>query len=455
MKPETKANQLTRVLLSLVCAVMISMTIVISACDPGDDPPKQLPENVVKAKDGGTVVKSTPNGNAEVVIAPNSVVDQNGTLFTGLVTIDLKSHTAEELGQMNIGLIAEMEDDPQTTLDFVSILEVNLSDPDGNALNINAPATLRFPLADVAGMDAQIPLFSYHEESAKWIEEGSGALDEPNKRYVASAEHFSIWSIAKPAHRKVRGKVKDCNGNPVAGIELTINEELLVSTNSSGEYEALVKVGKSVTVVLNENAEGYVADNVHLVAVQGPNNVVILLPDMTTNCPATNRYTLVDFNNDHHTIPFYVDLANPAIQPGESYAEYDSIHNNTTIYLKEYNMDTAVVVLSFKGTPPVGTVLSSESRKSYTNVVGTDNNANIAAYSIPKPYVLYMHSANFSVLYSNHDLYFEITSMTSNHITGKFYGAMYPYGSTPGAAPEFLSYELENGFFSVTRRKKQ
>jgi hypothetical protein len=453
MKTKLKTYLFRSLLLSLTCIIALAISIVISSCDP-DEPNKLLPLDAIRANEGGTVKAITSNGTAEVVIAANSVVDKNGRPFTGVVTIDIKSYTTQLLADMGVGSVATMTDDPETVLDFVSILEVNLSDKDGHKLNVNSTATLRFPPPDAVDRPVEIPVFSYNESTSKWKEEGTAALDATNNTYVAHAEHFSIWALAKPAYRKVKGKVKDCTGNAVAGLELKINATISVSTTSAGEYEALVKVGKPVSVVLTENSKGYTASAVGLDLVQGPNDVVISLPDMTTNCVSASKYELVTFDGTQHVIPFFVDLTNPAVQTGESYAEWDSLNNKTTIYLREYNLDTAIVVLSYKGAPPVGSVLSSETRKSYSNLVGLDNNPAISAYAIPKPYVQYIRSANFSVSYSAHNIHFEILSVTSNVITGKFYGTFVPNGTEPGGTPRNLNYELQNGNFSVTRIKK-
>jgi hypothetical protein len=450
MKTKLITHPFRYLLLSLTCTLVLAIAIVISSCDP--DEPKVLPLDAIKATDGGTVKAITSNGTAEVVIAANSVVDKNGRPFTGVVTIDIRSYTTQLLADIGVGSVAAMTDDPETVLDFMSILEVNLSDNNGNALNISAPATLRFPVSDVLPRPAEIQVFSYNESTSKWLEKGTATLDAANKSYVASVEHFSIWAIAAPAHRKVKGKVKDCNGNGVAGLELKINTTISVSTNSLGEYEALVKLGKPVTVVLSENTKGYTASSVGLDLVQGPNDVAINLPDMTTNCPTTNGYQLVDFNGTRYVIPFFVDLTNEAIQFGESHATWDSLNNTTTIYLQEYNMDTARVVLSYKGTPPAGTVLSSETRKSYANSVGFDNNPEISAYAIPKPYVQYIRDSHLSISYSKHDIYFEIVSVTSNMITGKFHGAFSASGGQPtGGGVTNLTYNLESGYFKIPR----
>jgi hypothetical protein len=85
---------------------------------------------------------------------------------------------------------------------------------DGQQLDIAivVPAAVVSPAAETG-------LWSYDEQSAQWVEEGTMTFDSTTRTYRAQIGHLSIWNADNPVERTcVCGETVDSSGTPLAGV---------------------------------------------------------------------------------------------------------------------------------------------------------------------------------------------------------------------------------------------
>jgi len=78
------------------------------------------------------------------------------------------------------------------------------------------------PASILGSAPASIPLWSFNEETGRWVEEGSATLQ--GGEYVGQVEHFSWWNCDFPAgpRIKLQGQLVDTSGQPMSGYYVRI-----------------------------------------------------------------------------------------------------------------------------------------------------------------------------------------------------------------------------------------
>lgn len=192
---------------------------------------------VASATLGGTV---TIAAGGSIVFAPGSFTDASGNPYTGAVRVAaryLDPKTKTFFDYFSGDDMAQTTDGKTTSLISCGVLRVELKDPSGNALKLDAtkPATLSFPKAIDPNAPAVMPLWYFDETLGMWKEEGFASLS--GGMYTGTVKHFSDWNLDYKdstgygfSSANVSLRVV-CNGVPVAGVAVSI-----VGDDAAGKY---------------------------------------------------------------------------------------------------------------------------------------------------------------------------------------------------------------------------
>lgn len=196
----------------------------------------------------------------KVVVPPASLVTMDGRAYEGTVRAEMfyLSPDNGNFSQMMPGgdLAAIRTDETDATLISYGMVEVSLSDANGNKLQLKEgeQSEMTFPIPE--GMKenppTSIPLWYFDENSGLWIEEGEATLQ--GDVYVGNVGHFSWHNLDVPSERvTINGKVSDCQGRPVPRIMVTV-EQTSTMTRSDGTYTVYVPENTPVKVVVESDA---------------------------------------------------------------------------------------------------------------------------------------------------------------------------------------------------------
>jgi len=133
------------------------------------------------------------------------------------------------------------------------MLDVVLTDNSGVKINTgsNTQITLTIPNNMLADAPSTIPLWHYDDLTGIWIEEGFATKN--GNEYIGDFSHFSYWNWdVSTQEAGVYGRVLDCEGSPIANVLVIIGQQS-VSTNSSGEFNALVPSGQNLLIEASNN----------------------------------------------------------------------------------------------------------------------------------------------------------------------------------------------------------
>ena len=142
------------------------------------------------------------------------------------------------------------------------MLDVVLTDNSGVKINMGSNTQITFPIPSNMQADAPstIPLWHYDDLTGIWIEEGFATKN--GNEYIGDVSHFSYWNWDYPTQEAgVYGRVLDCEGSPIANILVIIGQQS-VSTNSSGEFNALVPSGQNLLIEASDNFGNTISTNV-------------------------------------------------------------------------------------------------------------------------------------------------------------------------------------------------
>ncbi|HEX5003653.1 MAG TPA: carboxypeptidase-like regulatory domain-containing protein [Bacteroidia bacterium] len=283
---------------------------------------------------GGTV---NLNNGASVVFSPGSFADAAGNPYSGIVQV-LGIHYSVD--DPNFEVLAPggdftgiKSDGSNVALASFGMANIRLRDPAGNPLNLlsGSTAQITFPIAasQQASAPGSIPLWYLDETTALWKEDG--AATKQGNTYVGVVSHFSTWNCDYPGPRAtITGKVIDCSGNPVAGVAVTLNGFLNLTTNSAGVYSGWVPANWPVNYQVLAQYNPGVSTNSYIVtftATAGANNII---PDLIINC-------LTRINGQ---------ILSCAGNPQTAWVEFIQNNNSTIYYLPSGVVDVIVPYLN-------------------------------------------------------------------------------------------------------------
>ncbi len=242
------------------------------------------------------IVTPTSNQNlllsngAGITLQGMSVDAGNGTAYTGQLNVAVFHHdpSATDFFSTIPGgdLIGSDLSGATKQLFSYGMLGVQLTDASGTELQLlsgmTATVNMPVPASMLGDAPATIPLWHYNETTGIWIEEGSATLTGNN--YVGSVTHFSVWNCDLPSDRAtVTGLVRDCNNQPVSGVQVNIGQGS-ATTNTSGHFQRYVPTNMNFNIQVNQPSVGLVSQVVNVQPLA--NAETYNSSDLNVDCPA-------------------------------------------------------------------------------------------------------------------------------------------------------------------------
>ena len=130
----------------------------------------------------------------ESSLAKNDGSDYNGTVGISVVYLSPTESPAMEPLMPGADLMAIANDGDTVPLISYGMVNVEMSDEDGNPLQLKdgCEAYLKYPAPKGFTSHDTIPLWYFNEESGLWVEEGYSTRQ--GDEYVGSVRHFTWWN---------------------------------------------------------------------------------------------------------------------------------------------------------------------------------------------------------------------------------------------------------------------
>ena len=288
-------------------------TVVNFSCDGYFDLVRSMP---TKAGDVWEVTMSTTWGDGKIG-SVNSKPTQDISVTAGGMTVELQANglkyaeTGEpvnssdwvyaqvlylspdekDFATMMPGgdLAAVRTDKSEVQLVSYGMVNVNLT---ANGVKVQPidgkPATVTFPVPEKFKNDtpAEIPLWSFNEETGLWEEEGVAKYDSQQNVYKGQVKHFSWCNLDYPEKRAtLKVNLKDEAGNPIPNQLVDIDGQRAHTTDVNGVVECFVPINTDFYVTVNSrdysNYSPEVKVNVEKLTTAGATKTVdIVLPTM-------------------------------------------------------------------------------------------------------------------------------------------------------------------------------
>lgn len=220
--------------------------------------------------DSTTITDTTSSGDSTSVEIPAGSLQQSGNSVTGdvessITASDPTTDTGQEAFPGDYQAASAESATPDTSLESVAYLDVDLTDDEGNPIrNIDSdsPVTIyQKPPERFSNLQPgdTVPWWSFDENQGVWVKEDAFPNDDSRKNaevvnrdgdtvLKAKVTHFSSWNydvpVPPPACFEVR--VEDPQGNPLEGVTVrtqgvTYSNRFTVHTNESGTAYVPVK----------------------------------------------------------------------------------------------------------------------------------------------------------------------------------------------------------------------
>ena len=225
---------------------------------------------VMTAAQSDPVSTSTPTTlaigwNGAEVDLPTTFKDKNGNSYTGEITassVYLDPDDETFANQMPGDLSAIRTDNSEAQLVSYGMVNVELKGANGEDLQPDGDATLKFPIPDrfSANPPSEIPLWEFDEATGVWKEEGVAILQ--GGYYVGTVTHFSWHNLDYPeARATLNVKVVDANGNVIKDLPVDFDGQREVLTKADGIASCTVPSNTSMVIQITSEAYGNYAAN--------------------------------------------------------------------------------------------------------------------------------------------------------------------------------------------------
>ena len=202
------------------------------------------------------------NDGASVVFAPNSIVNVDGSIYSGEVSVFSYwfDPTSRELMLNSPASLEGIDKDGvDKILGTYGMIGIELESSSGQPLQIDSDkeAELSFPIPSSILTDApdEIPLWSLDEETGKWIEEFKAT--KAGDKYVGSVNHFSFWNCDFPYDLvTLSGFLSSDSGVPLANQGILIRLDALNAaygyTDNTGFFTGKVPKDSELELTVRE-----------------------------------------------------------------------------------------------------------------------------------------------------------------------------------------------------------
>lgn len=230
----------------------------------------------------------TLQNGAGIRLNANSVADLQGNIYTGNLNVAVMhlDPADPDFAFITPGgdLLGTNASGVTRQLLSYGMLMVELTDENGNELQLanGNTSTLTMPVPNdmIGNAPPVIPLWHFDEPSGIWKEEGQATLQDG--KYVGTVSHFSSWNCDQPSDRgTIRGRIIDCNNQPVQGISVKIGQVSAI-TDSDGIYERFVPSNTNITVQVDNPELGVLSNPINVENIAGGQTQTV--NDIAINC---------------------------------------------------------------------------------------------------------------------------------------------------------------------------
>ena len=218
-----------------------------------------IPFDQLISFDTGSGLDYVSDDGAKLKIEPNSVVDENGSPYSGAVDTYLYwiDPSAADMPALSPGPLVGLLDDEIQNLRSYGMIGVEMYGSGGQALNIaegkNASLSFPLPTAFISEAPGEIELWHFNENTGLWDIEGSATL--VNGAYEASVPHFSWWNCDIPTeYGQLCFNIVDESGRPLGNVDLElVSGEFGCASafvDGTGVYCNLAPLGEELTLNL-------------------------------------------------------------------------------------------------------------------------------------------------------------------------------------------------------------
>ncbi|MBQ9363828.1 MAG: hypothetical protein IJT97_10500 [Bacteroidaceae bacterium] len=196
------------------------------------------------------------------IVMPDGYKDAStGAAYSGQVTAQVVylSPDDDDFADAMPGgdLAAIRADNSDAQLISYGMISVNLTGKDGQKLQLadGKTAELTFPIPESLKdkKPAEIPLWTFDEETGLWKEEGVATLQ--GETYVGTVCHFSWANLDYPEKRAtLKVTVKDSNGKTLPFIPVVLDGEVSYRTNSNGKFECYIPANTAMDAVVKQES---------------------------------------------------------------------------------------------------------------------------------------------------------------------------------------------------------
>ncbi|HMT28956.1 MAG TPA: carboxypeptidase-like regulatory domain-containing protein, partial [Bacteroidia bacterium] len=202
---------------------------------------------------GGTIT-ATPSGS-KLIFPPDAVVNEDGSPYTGqvLVYYDICDNTDSTYRLKFPGNDRRALDAQNKLSQFRTYSFGYIGLFTGSSVKLKmAPgktASIQLPIApsQLAAAPATTTLCSFNEQTALWKEEAVATKN--GNYYEANVSHFSFWGCgALYSSAYLKGRVLDCNNNPLSNIIVYFDYDNFEFTDNDGYFIKRVPANLSFDV---------------------------------------------------------------------------------------------------------------------------------------------------------------------------------------------------------------
>jgi uncharacterized protein (TIGR02145 family) len=309
---------------------------------------------IVSSTDASTI---DFNG-AKLSFPANAFVSENGTPHSGLVKVYARSLNPSIANFSDLvpggDLYSMMPDSSASTLESYGMVGVELIDENNNELKLadGKEAEIRFPIASsqLSTAPNEIPLLWLDPSTGIWKLEGEAK--KVGNEYVGKVKHFSWWNCdIQRFNCRIRGRVVDCDGKPLAGVTVVVNHQYSRITDANGYYDGMVpRIPLTFEVKMFGNTENLSS----ALILSSPQDGLNLLPDIKVgNCPAyvKGSISFCGNNKDFYVIALWGQSMKegwvPTMVEGSSFTLSVPVGKPVTIRISSGNFtkDTLIAAL--------------------------------------------------------------------------------------------------------------
>jgi hypothetical protein len=297
--------------------------------------------HTIPAATGGTA--ALPNGSA-VQLPAGGVVTSSGAAYSGTVNLAVQYQDPSSAGFASVvaggDLLARRTDGSTRLLYSYGILRVKLTGSGGEDLQVapgkTAALTIDVPESQMSTAPATIPLWFFDETAGVWKEEGEATRQ--GDKYVGTVKHFTDWNADHPTGWAiVRGRVLDCEGNPIKECPVMIGQ-ILTYTQGDGTFVQRVPTGTALPVTVTPFNDLFYGKMIHRVEPlgEGEEKNVGDMKSPDDFCAGTVEGSIKTRSGDAVK---YISFQSPAgsmalYRPGASFEA--KLPGNTSITMKVY-----------------------------------------------------------------------------------------------------------------------